>query len=89
MLSNANQCMKCRYIEKLQKTEKKYEKTGTRDLYMLTRVCQRFQFSRFISLLDESKIVFTFAQVFSFFLWPPGFMFLESIFKLLYLVIRE
>ena len=67
---------------------KNYEKTGRTELYMVTRVCQRFQWTRFISLLDESKMVFTFAKVFAFFCGHRVSCF-WAIFKPLYLIICQ
>ena len=59
--------MKCRYIDESQDRKNSEKKTGTTELYMVTRFfCQRFQWKRFISLLDESKIVFMLARVFVF-----------------------
>ena len=55
---------------------------------MVTRVCQRFQWTRFISLLDESKMVFTFAKVFAFFCGHRVSCF-WAIFKPLYLIICQ
>ena len=71
-----------------QKTVRIMKKTGTTELYTVTRFCQRFQWTRFSSLLDESKIVFTFAQVFAFFCGHRVSCF-WAIFKLLYLIICQ